>query len=72
MTSAWVHVEPFVARAKVFRAMPRGYFIAGRGEIAKDEMILGEFRLDVRLEPSAVLLAVRECIANDGHMVSGL
>src|SRR5204863_6681659 len=62
--------QPFVARAEIFRAMPRGDFIAGGSEVAEDKVMLREARDDQRFQPAVMLHAICQRAAEEGKVVA--
>ena len=64
--------QPLVGRTEVGRAQAKGQFIAGEAEVANDELVRGEPSLEVSLEPTVVLHAVGQSVADDRDMIAGL
>ena len=64
--------EPFVGAAEAGGAQARGQLVAGIAEVAKDEVVLGKARVEIRLEPAVMLHAFGERIADDADVVAFL
>ena len=65
-------VQPVVGRAEILRAMAHGHFIAGCGEVAEDELVLGKLGLEECLQVAGVLHPVGQGIADEGHVIAGV
>jgi hypothetical protein len=50
--------------------VPCCHFIGSRGEIAETDLLVREFLRDQRLEPTGVLHAIGQRVADDGNMIA--
>ena len=64
--------EPLVGGAEIFGASAGDDLVAGGGEIAEGEVMLGEFLGDERLQMVVMLHAVGEGVADDGDALAGV
>ena len=62
--------QPVIARAEVFRPVPRRHLIARGGEVAENEIVPGKLRVDKRLEPGVVLHPVGQRVAEVTDVVA--
>src|SRR5262249_17845702 len=64
--------EPLIAGTKILRAMPRRDFVAGRGEISENEIVLSMRRDDEGLEVTRMLHAIGQGVAEERDVIAGL
>ena len=64
--------QPIIWAAEIGRAQADGEFVAGEAEIAEDEIVLRQARMDECFEPAVVLHAVGRAVADDADMVAGV
>src|SRR5256885_16047702 len=62
--------QPVIARAEVFRPVPRRHLIARGGEVAENEVEPGKLRVDERFEPGVVLHPVGQRVAEVTDVVA--
>ena len=62
--------EPFIRRAERLRTIPRRQFIAGKAKFAEYQFMFREAGLNIGFQPTVVLHAIGEGVADHANMIA--